>query len=315
MITTTTNLPAQVQQSLDDVLLAVRTPTLIHKLAAVRKRMPAKGGTTFRMSRYDRLPTAPVPLGNSGATPPAVSLNRVDIDAKMSFYGLYCAINSQVILQNQDAVLNETAQLLGLSMRMTEDQLTRDMLASTASIYNFTGGSNGDTPSNISLSDISEITSLLMSNDSYMILNNIQGEDRFGTGPSREAYLALCHTNLTKDLDSVNGFLSKYSYPNQNDTLQSEWGAINNARFMVSSVGSVTPNASLLGNDVYNIFFVGLEAYACIEQDNFSARFLYTPPGVNNDPLFQNCTVAYSFAEVPRILNDLWIINGRCTLS
>ena len=29
-------------------------------------------------------------------------------------------------------VLNETAQLLGLSMRMTEDQLTRDMLASTA---------------------------------------------------------------------------------------------------------------------------------------------------------------------------------------
>jgi replicative DNA helicase len=52
----------------------------------------------------------------------------------MSFYGLYVAINQQVTLQNQDPVLNETAELLGLSLRMTEDQLTRDMLAATALI-------------------------------------------------------------------------------------------------------------------------------------------------------------------------------------
>ena len=66
------------------------------------KRLPAKGGRTLRMARYDRLPTAPVPLGPSGATPPATPLNRVDIDATMSFYGLYVAINQQVTLQNQD---------------------------------------------------------------------------------------------------------------------------------------------------------------------------------------------------------------------
>ena len=41
-------------------------------------------------------------------------------------------------------VLNETAELLGLSLRMTEDQLTRDMLAATAGFYNCTGGVNGD---------------------------------------------------------------------------------------------------------------------------------------------------------------------------
>lgn len=41
-------------------------------------------------------------------------------------------------------VLNETAELLGLSMRMTEDQLTRDMLAAAATVYNCTGGANGD---------------------------------------------------------------------------------------------------------------------------------------------------------------------------
>lgn len=68
------------------------------KLGALSKRLPAKGGRTLRMARYDRLPTAPVPLGPSGATPPATPLNRVDIDATMSFYGLYIAINQQVTL-------------------------------------------------------------------------------------------------------------------------------------------------------------------------------------------------------------------------
>jgi hypothetical protein len=61
----------------------------------------------------------------------------------MSIYGQYLAVNQVVVLNNQDATLNAFAELLGLSMRMTEDQLTRDMLASTASIYNCTGGVNG----------------------------------------------------------------------------------------------------------------------------------------------------------------------------
>lgn len=314
MITTPDTLPAPVQQTFDDVLLSVRTPNLIHKLGAEMKRLPAKGGRTLRMARYDRLPTAPVPLGPSGATPPAVPLNRVDIDATMSFYGQYVAINQQVTLQNQDPVLNETAELLGLSLRMTEDQLTRDMLASTASIYNCTGGSNGDLPTNLSLSDVDTVSAALLSNDAWMMLNNIGGEDKFGTGPVRDAYLALGHTALSKDLNSLNGFIPKWNYPNDNKVLRSEWGSVNNVRFMLSSVGSTSPNASALGNTVYNVFVQGLEALACVEQDNYSARFLYRPP-VFSDPLFQNVTIGYVFAEVPRILNDLWITNMRCTLA
>lgn len=96
------NLPPEVLQTADDVLLAVRTPRLIHKLGAVTKRLPAKGGTTLRMSRYDRLPTAPVPLDPTGIPIPSTALNRVDIDATVSIYGLYSAINQRVFLQNQD---------------------------------------------------------------------------------------------------------------------------------------------------------------------------------------------------------------------
>ena len=110
-------------------------------------------------------------------------------------------------------VLNETAELPGLAMRMTEDQLTRDMLAASATQYFCTGGTNGDVPTNLSPSDIDDITAALLTNDAWMILQSQIGEDRFGTGPVRDSYIGLGHTRLSKDLNNLPGFISKWNYP------------------------------------------------------------------------------------------------------
>jgi len=128
----------------------------------------------------------------------------------------------------------------------------------------------------------------------------------------RDAYFALASSNLTGDLDAVAGFIHKNNYPSPMNELRSEWGSIGNLRFLVSSIGSITPNGSALGNTVYNIFCVGMEAYACIEQDAYSAQFIYRPP-IYDSPLALNASVGYKFAEVPRILNDAWVINLRVT--
>lgn len=61
--------------------------------------------TECRMRRYNPLATAPVPLGNSGITPPPQNLTAINIDAKMDFYGTYVLLNEQVTLQNQDPKL------------------------------------------------------------------------------------------------------------------------------------------------------------------------------------------------------------------
>lgn len=95
---TTSTLPSPVQQSFSYKLLSVPTPNFIYKIAAENKRMPAQGGNTLRMRRYNPLPSATVPLGNTGVTPPSVQLTAVDIDAKINFYGQYIVINEQVTL-------------------------------------------------------------------------------------------------------------------------------------------------------------------------------------------------------------------------
>lgn len=188
------------------------------------------------------------------------------------------------------------------------------MLVSTASFVNCVGGTDGDNPTEITRSDIDGVIKLLRGNNAYSFLTGIEGEDRFGTAPVRDAYFGLSSTNMIGQLDNVAGFIQKWNYANQQSTLDAEWGTVANVRFLLSSIAPVTPNASLLGNDVQNNIITGREAYAAIEQDGYSAQFIYRPP-IYDGPLALNASVGYKFAEVPRITNDTWVFNLRCTLS
>lgn len=198
--------------------------------------------------------------------------------------------------------------------RQTEDQLMRDMLQATAAFFNCVGGADGDLPTEITRSDVDTVVRTLRGNNAYSFLTGVEGEDRFGTAPVRDAYFGLGHTDLIGQLDNVNGFIQKWSYPNQQSTLDSEWGTVANIRFLLSSIGSITSNASVMGHNVYNIFCCGRESFAAIEQDGYSAQFIYRPP-IYDGPLALNASVGYKFAEVPRILNDQWLLNLRCTLA
>jgi len=179
---------------------------------------------------------------------------------------------------------------------------------------NAVGGSDGDNPTEISRTDIDFVVRTLRGNNAYSFITGIEGENRFGCAPVRDAYFGLGHTDLIGQLDNINGFIQKWNYPNQQSTLDAEWGSVANLRFLLSSVGSVTPSASAMGANVYNIFCCGRESFAAVEQDGYSAQFIYRPP-IYDGPLALNASVGYKFAEVPRILNDQWLLNLRCTLA
>lgn len=216
---------------------------------------------------------------------------------------------------NQDPVLNQTVSLLAQSMRETEDELIRNMLASTAAVINCTGGVNGDNPTELARSDIDGVILALLSNDAMMISDNIEGTLKFGTAPVREAFWAMMNTGVIDDLEAVTGFISQAQYPSNMNVLNAEWGSVSNVRFLYSSKGSTSPTASLNGNTIYNIFVTGQEAYAIVDLTQATASFIYTPPGGPTDPLRRLQLGAYKFAQVPRILNDAWMFNLRATHS
>ena len=95
-------------------------------------------------------------------------------------------------------------------------------------------------------------------------------------------------------MNGISGFIRKQNYPNVDVTLASEWGAVNNMRFFISSQGSVSPSASLLGNDVANCFVSAKEGYKIVWQAGGKAKFIYIPPGYNNDPCMLRHTAGCS---------------------
>lgn len=170
-----------------------------------------------------------------------------------------------------------------------------------------------DNPTEITATDVFEAVRTLKYANAKTIAMGVEGTEKFGTGPVRDAYWGLCSSQLIGNLDQVQGFISKNNYPNTKSTLPSEWGSINNVRYLVSSMGSVSTGASALGADVFNMFIVGQESYAIVDQDGYSAHFVYRPP-IYDGPLMLNFTLGWKMSHVARILNDAWILNQRCTL-
>ncbi len=164
----------------------------------------------------------------------------------------------------------------------------------------------------LAAADISVIVQTLLGNNAKTISQGIEGADKFGTAPIRNSYWALCDSDLTSDMNDVDGFTHAANYPQQKNILPSEWGSVQNLRFFVSSEGSVTTAGSAAGNDVYNIFCMGSEAFTIVDQDGMSNQFIYRPP-IYDSPLALNASIGWKMGFATRITNDLWTLNLRAT--
>lgn len=309
-ITNTGNLGPMILQSLAPAMLYVPTPTMNYITICDKVSMPTHGGTTCRFMRPRALQPPTIQLGNSGIDPPAQIPQRDIIDAQMAFFGTGCIINEQVILQDQEGVLAWVSERLAVAMRQAEDLILRDYILSAASQINAGGGSNGDNPTNLTMSDFSLVATTLDTNNAYKFMTGIEGMDRFGTGPVRSAYFMLSSTELQTDMDGLvsAGFLSQWNYPTNASALPSEYGSAFNIRVLTSSEAPVARGASANGNDVYYNTVVGKQAVTHINQDGYSMNLIYRDPYYSG-MLAQNATLAVKFAQAQAITQDTAIRN------
>jgi N4-gp56 family major capsid protein len=191
-----------------------------------------------------------------------------------------------------------------------EDLILRDYIVSAASELNAGGGSNGDNPTNLGVSDFSLVATTLDTNNAYKFMSGIEGMDRFGTGPVRSAYFMLASTELQSDFDALtgSGFLSQWNYPTNASALPAEYGSVYNVRILTSSEAPVARSASNLGNDLYYNTVVGKQAITHINQDGYSMNLIYRDPYYSG-MLAQNATLAVKFAQAQAITQDTAIRN------
>ncbi len=287
-------------------LLSTPMFNLIHSFGADLHYADAHIGKNIRMSRYERLSTEGGLLDGSGIDPAPEVVQRTDIDATTEIFAKTLVVTEQVTLFENDKVLTKATSLLGQWMREKEDLLMRDLLSSSVSYINAVGGTGGDQPSSISRGDINNIERILLGNDAKTMLESIQAADKFSTGPTRDAFIALASTDISQDLQNISGVLLKNSYPSQEGLRPEEYCSVSRFRFFVSSKAAKTPGASLRGATVYSIPMYGLEAFAKVEQNNYTATLGYRPPYVVSS-VAQNSQLYAKFAIARAITNQNWI--------
>lgn len=307
------SLPPQIQQRYNAKLLSTPERNLVHMLFATPVELPDNQGFIDRQSRYDRLNTFAVPMDDAQTNPPSQMLNRVDVDCRVRVYATYIVLTRQVTISNEDPILNSASARLGQALRETQDILVRDQLESSGSIINSVNGNNGDLPTEMAIEDLDDVVTVLQNNSGEYITNIVEADQKFGTSPIGDSYGMLSTTRMIPVFNNIKGFVRKFAYPNISQTLPVEWGGANNVRAFISEQGSVTPQASLLGNDIANNFVVAKEGYKVVWQAGGKARFIYLPPGYNNDPCMLRHTAGASFYQGQCITNDLWVQNLRST--
>ena len=311
-ITTSSNLPAPILQSLAPGMLSVPTPNFNYIVPAEKYSMPRQGGTTMRFLRPVALVPPVVQLGNSGIEPASQVAQREIIDAAMAFYGTSAILNEQAIIQDQDPVLSWVTERLGVAMRQAEDIILRDFLLASAGQYNCKGGVNGDNPNEMTVRDLSNVGAVLDTENAFKFEQGIGGENKFGTSPVRSAYMLLINTMLQPTFDAMPQFTSSWNYPSMQSTTIAEYGSVLNFRIYTSSQSALQLSASMNGNTVYNNMAVARQAYGHIDQDGYSSQLIYRPP-IYSGPLALNGTLGVKFAQAQALLQSTWIRNVRCT--
>lgn len=308
------NMPPQIQQNYTNKLLSTPERNCIHNLFASVVEVADNDGFINVQSRYDALDTFEVPLDNAQLNSPAQLLSRVDVECRVRNYMTYVVITKQVSITNQDPILNSAAARLGQAYKETSDILQRDNLESSASVVNCVAGSNGDLPTEMALEDLDDIVAVLQTNDGEYITSMIDASNKIGTSPLGDAYAMMCTSRMIPVLNNITGFRRKFEYgTGAINTLSSEWGGVNNIRVFQSSQGSVSPSASLLGADIANCFITAQEGYKVVYQAGGRAKYLYTPPGVLNDPGYLRHAAACTFYQGQCVNQDLWVQNLRST--
>jgi len=310
--TTTTQVSAVISTYYDRLLLERARPYLIHSLFGQRRNVPKKSGTQIKFRRYSALSAATTPL-TEGVVPSSTQLSVTDVAATVSQYGSFVEVSDVVDLTTEDAVITEAVEVLGEQMGLTLDNLVRDVLSATASTTNASGGSNGNTPTEIVKSDIDGVVTTMMGNNALFISDVVTGASKDGTVPIAPSFFGLCDTAISDDLSAVSNFVSTESYGQQQPIMEAEWGNTGRVRWLISSEGLATTESPVQ----YHCFIVGKNAYGVTELEGGGARTIIKAYGSGGtaDPLDQMATVGWKTFFISRILNDNFMHNLETTHS
>ncbi len=306
--TTKTQIPDEVNNWYDEVLLIRALPLFIHTLFGQVRDIPRKAGTlTIKFRRYARLTAATTPL-SEGITPAGSQLSVTNITGTVAQYGDFITVTDVVDFSSKDPVMTETAEILGEQFADTTDLLTRDVLAAGTSVTYANGTARTDVGSTHKISTvlIRTVVRKLKRNNAKRITRMVDADTGYATAPVDQAFVGIVHPNTTYDLKGLTEFVSVEKYARNAKLLPGEIGKVDEVRFIETTNAKVFTGGGASGIDVYGTIIVGMNAYGVTRISGESVKNIVKPlgSGGTEDPLDQRATSGWKSTFVAKILND-----------
>lgn len=312
-LTTRTQIPAEVNNFYDKTLLMRAVPSFVHNRFAQVRDLPAGSGTNvIKFRRYGSLTAKTDPL-QPGVTPTGKQLSSTEVTATVEYYGDYVTIVDELMIETQDPILTETAEILGEQAGDSLDQLCRDVLAAGTTIqYASTATQNSEITSSmlITRAEVKEAVRTLRGNNAKPITKMIDPSTGYATVPVGRSFIGICSEDTAFDLDDAIGFVPVEKYPNKSNVMQDEIGALANVRFIMTTNAYVNSGVGDGGIDVHYTLIFGKEAYGQTRINGHALKNIVHPVGSAGtaDALNQRSTSGWKATYVAKILNQGFLL-------
>ena len=308
-LTTRVQIPAEVNNFYDKVLLDRATPSLLHNRFAQVRDLPRKAGTNvIKFRTYGILAAATTPL-IEGVTPAGKQLSTTELTAEVLQYGDYITVTDIVDMQSYDPVLTEVADdVLGDQVGLTLDQLCRDVITATTTRQYASTAVNRATigpAMKLNRAEVKEMVRTLRGNNAKPIMRMIDPSTGYNTTPVGNSFVGIIDEDTLYDLDDATGWTPVEKYPNKPNTMEDEVGSVANVRFLMTTEGKTY--AGTLVTAVHGTLIFGTRAYAQTRISGEALKNIVKPLGAGEDPLNQRATSGWKASYVATILNNSWI--------
>ena len=302
--TTTTTVDPEVGIYFDNVLLDRHQPNYVYGFFSQQRRIPQKNSKSAIFRRFENLSDALTPL-SEGITPNPEQVSKFDVTATVSQYGKVVQLSDDVIVTVQDQTSNEVADMLAQNNASSYDKITRNMLIATSSSIDCLNGQNGNSITEMTVTDVERAVDYLMANNGKKMSPNIEGTTAIATMPVWAAYWMVISTDLRTNVKQLGNFIPTASYPRQQSVLESELGSLDEVRVVMTSEAYKTADPV----PVYSNLMFAANAYGTIMIDDQSLEMIIKPLGAGEDSLNQRSTMGWKGRYGCTILDDSWVIN------
>jgi N4-gp56 family major capsid protein len=290
---------------------------------------PNAGGTNGAGQPF-YIPLALTPLVE-GVTPSGSMLANQDYTVQLYQYGDYITITDVIEDTHTDPVLQQSTDILGEQAAVTVETLRFNVLKAGTNVWyqNLVAG-RANVAGVLSLTDQRRVTTGLNRQNSKKISQVVASNPDFQTKSVEAAYFALVHPDLETDIRNMTGFVPVASYGPHTSPFEGEIGAVEQCRYLSSTVIAPFPNAGAATSgattyrstggvnwDVYPVLYFGRDAFGLVPLKGKSSMtpMVVNPKPAPGDPLGQRGTCGWKLYTGTVILQDAFMARLEVTAT